>query len=50
MEKTIIVKNVKNRKNEKCGDCFYNGNCIISIKSCPYLKNERKQKVDTNLN
>ncbi len=50
MEKGITVKNIKTKKNEKCGDCFYNGNCIISIKSCPYLKIERKQKVDINSN
>lgn len=44
MEKNIVVKHIKNKKNEKCGDCYYNGNCIISSKSCIYLKKERKNK------
>lgn len=39
----ILVKRIKTKKNEKCGDCFYNGNCQISIKSCAYLK---KRKIE----
>ncbi len=33
-----ITKKVKKVKSAKCGDCFYNGGCFISLKSCPYLK------------
>ncbi len=32
------VKTKKNKIREKCGDCYYNGNCIIHLSSCPYLK------------
>lgn len=29
------------RKREKCSDCFYNGNCKISLTSCRYLKPQK---------
>lgn len=35
---TKLTKTIKQKKNIKCGDCYYNGNCVISIRSCPYLK------------
>jgi len=44
MEKNELVKKIKTKRNEKCGDCYYNGNCIISSKSCAYLKNEKNKK------
>lgn len=37
-----LTKNKKTILKEKCGDCYYNGNCNISIKSCPYLKIRNK--------
>ncbi len=33
-----ITKKTKKEKNIKCGDCYYNGNCIVKLNSCPYLK------------
>ena len=27
---------------EKCGDCFYNGNCPITLKECAFVKNKKK--------
>ena len=39
-----LTKNKKTILKEKCGDCYYNGNCNISIKSCPYLKIRNKWK------
>lgn len=44
MENNGLLKKVKTKKNELCGDCYYNGNCIISSKSCKYLKNEKEKK------
>lgn len=32
------TKTIKTKKSEKCGDCYYNGNCVIKQNSCPYLK------------
>lgn len=40
---TKITKTIKTKKNEKCGNCYYNGNCTITVKSCPYLKQEKKK-------
>lgn len=28
------------RKKEKCGNCFYNGNCTRDVRKCIYLKKE----------
>ena len=47
MENNGLLKKIKTKKNELCGDCYYNGNCIISSRSCQYLKNERKNKKQT---
>ena len=33
-----LTKNKKTVINSKCGDCYYNGNCNINSKTCPYLK------------
>lgn len=32
------TKKIKTKISEKCGDCFYNGNCIIKQNTCRYLK------------
>lgn len=32
------TKKVKTKIQEKCGDCYYNGNCVIKTNSCIYLK------------
>ena len=40
-----ISKTVKTKIREKCGNCFYNGNCIIKVNTCPYLK---KVKINDN--
>ncbi len=28
------------RKKERCGNCFYNGNCPRDVRKCEYLKKE----------
>ena len=33
-------ENKKATKREKCGDCYYNGICKISLSSCKYLKKQ----------
>lgn len=33
-----LTKKTKKTYNEKCGDCYYNGDCNISTRTCPYLK------------
>lgn len=32
----------KAKLREKCGDCFYNGDCLINLKECPFLKKKKK--------
>ncbi len=36
-----LTKVTKKTFREKCGDCYYNGSCNISLKTCPYLKVRR---------
>ena len=31
----------KEKIREKCGDCFYNGNCLINLKDCFFLKKKK---------
>lgn len=31
----------KNKIREKCGDCFYNGQCDIALNKCMFLKKKR---------
>ncbi len=33
-----MKENKTTRKRNKCGDCFYNGKCIIPLTQCKYLK------------
>ena len=28
----------KGKHRERCGDCFYNGNCILNLKECYFNK------------
>ncbi len=37
-----FTNKIKTTKNQKCSDCYYNGNCIINSKTCPYLKKENR--------
>lgn len=40
-----MKKRNENKKiREKCGNCFYNGNCNISLNKCFFIKQERKTK------
>lgn len=32
------------RRKEKCGDCFYNGNCPRDVRKCIYLKKESTEE------
>ena len=32
-----LTKTTKKITREKC-DCYYNGDCSINLKTCPYLK------------
>ena len=38
------MKKVKYR--EKCGDCFYNGDCYINLRECPFLKKRKEIEED----
>ena len=31
----------KAKLREKCGDCFYNGDCLINLNQCPFLKKRK---------
>lgn len=38
-----MIKEVKTiKKREKCGNCYYNGNCNRSISYCTYLNNKKQ--------
>lgn len=32
----------KQRFRERCGECFYNGNCILKLNECFFIKNSKK--------
>lgn len=32
------------RRKERCGDCFYNGNCPLDVRKCIYLKKESTEE------
>lgn len=29
-------------RRERCGDCYYNGNCKIALSKCMFIKRKRK--------
>lgn len=31
----------KGKFREKCGDCFYNGECVLNLKECYFLKKRK---------
>ena len=33
----------KAKYRDKCSDCFYNGNCLINLNKCPFLKKKKKE-------
>lgn len=35
------TKHIKAKKQDKCGDCYYNGNCTVKMNTCPYLKTKK---------
>lgn len=35
------TKYIKTKKQSKCGDCYYNGSCIVKMNTCPYLKSQK---------
>lgn len=35
------TKHIKTKKQDKCGDCYYNGNCTVKMNTCPYLKTKK---------
>lgn len=37
-----LTKKKKNIASKKCGDCFYNGECNINLRTCPYLKKSKE--------
>lgn len=37
----VQLKKKKPKYREKCGDCFYNGNCDIALNKCMFLKKKR---------
>lgn len=40
-----MEKEKKGKTRTPCGDCYYNGNCHIYLRQCPYLKKYyRKEK------
>lgn len=41
-----ITKTIKTKIRDKCGNCFYNGSCVIKINSCPYLKKIKNNNSD----
>ena len=36
-----LTKTTKKITREKCGDCYYNGDCSINLKTCPYLNKSK---------
>lgn len=36
------VKKIKGKQREKCGDCFYNGNCILKLNECFFMTKRKK--------
>lgn len=39
--KKEVIKDTAPRR-EKCGDCYYNGNCKIALSKCMFIKKKRK--------
>lgn len=40
------MKMKKGKIREKCGDCFYNGECTINLRQCSFLKKQPKIEED----
>ena len=32
----------KGKYRERCGNCFYNGFCLLNLRECYFIKNEKK--------
>lgn len=32
----------KGKYRDKCGDCYYNGNCTINLRECYFFKKQPK--------
>lgn len=35
--------NIK-KTRERCGDCYYNGNCFLNLSECYFIKKENKKR------
>ena len=42
------TKHIKTKKQDKCGDCYYNGNCTVKMNTCPYLKTKKVESSTFN--
>jgi hypothetical protein len=40
----MVIKMKKGKYRDKCGDCFYNGECLINLKDCSFLKKRPKNE------